>query len=112
MLNTPQRLVCLPLIALLAACASSGPPIIDTPVATRAVPDAAATHIHRYVRKHRGWPRSVYHIEQYPYAEGYAVFAVVHHRDQDGPPHVGRGKSFALYCEPQSYRIVKEMWFQ
>jgi hypothetical protein len=112
MFSAPQLLACLPLIALLTACAPSGPPIIDTPVATRAVPETAAINIDRYVAKHRGWPRSVYHIEQYPHHGGYAVFAVVHHRSQTVPPHTGGGKSFALYCDPQSYRVIKEMAFQ
>jgi hypothetical protein len=76
------------------------------------VPQAAATNIHRYVTKHRGWSRSRYHIERYGADEGYAVFAVVHRRDETARPFVGRGKSFALYCDPQTYKILKEMWFQ
>ena len=86
--------------------------MVLAPAPTREVPDTAATNIHRYVAKHRGWRHSVYHIERYPDESGYAVFAVVHRRDETGPPFVGRGKSFALYCDPRSYRVLKEMWFQ
>ncbi len=112
MLSMSQRLAALALLSLVASCVSPGPPLINTPVATRAVPETAATNIHRYIARHRGWTRSVYHIEQYPYEERYAVFAVVHHRDQTGRPYPGRGKSFALLCDPRSYRVVKELSFQ
>ncbi len=79
---------------------------------TRDVPEVAATNIHRYVAKHRGWSRSVYHVERYPDDGSHAVFAVAHHRDQEGRPYPGGGKSFVLLCDPHSYRIIREMRFQ
>ena len=112
MSSVSQRFTALAFLSLVASCVSPGPPSINTPVARRSVPETAATNIHRYVAKHRGWSRSVYHIERDPDERGYAVFTVVHRRDQTGPPSVGRGKSFALYCDPRSYRVLKEMWFQ
>jgi hypothetical protein len=96
----------------LTSCTAPGPPAINTPVPRSVVPAAAAKNIHRYVATHRGWSRSVYHIERYPNELGYALFAVVHRREESARPFVGRGKSFALYCDPDSYKVIKEMSFQ
>jgi hypothetical protein len=95
----------------LTSCAAPGPPAINTPVPPSRVPVAAAKSIHGYVATNRGWSRSSYYIERYPDELGYAVFAVVH-REDSARPSVGRGKSFALYCEPRSFKVIKEMWFQ
>jgi hypothetical protein len=97
---------------LVTSCVAPEPPAVSSPVSTQDVPPAAAKNIHRYVPAHRGWSRSVYHIERYPDEHGYALFAVVHRRDETGPPSVERGKSFALYCDPRTYKVVREMWFQ
>ena len=77
-----------------------------------AIPAAAAANINRYVAEHRGWSRAAYHIERYPDERGYAVFAVIHGDDEKPRAETGRGKSFALYCDSRTFRIVKEMWFQ
>ena len=112
MLSASYRVAVCAFMLVLASCTSPGPPIVDTKVGTRAVPRAAAANIHRYVAKQRGWPPSVYDILQYPYDDGYAVFAIVHRRDEERPPGTGGGKSFAVYCDPHSYRVIKEMGFQ
>ena len=75
------------------------------------MPETAATNIHRYVAKHRGWSRSAYYIERNRDELGYAVFTVVY-REDSARASVGRGKSFALYCDPRSFKVIKEMWFQ
>ena len=111
MLRVCQHLAAL-ISLLLASCAAPNRPIVLAPAASRDVPETAAANVHRYVAKHRGWSRRAYHIERYPDDEGHAVFAVVHRRDESARPFVGRGKSFALYCDPRSYRVIKEMWFQ
>jgi hypothetical protein len=77
-----------------------------------AVPPTAAANIHRYVAEHRGWSRAAYHIERYPDEHDYAVFAVVHRDDEKPRAETGRGKSFALYCDRRTFRVIKEMWFQ
>jgi hypothetical protein len=77
------------------------------------VPPTAAANIHRYVAEYSDWRRSVYYIQRYPNEHGYAVFEVVH-RDDESPAHLsaGRGKSFILCCDPQTYKVIKEMWEQ
>src|SRR5688572_3820851 len=95
----------------LASCADPGPLAINPPLPPSVVPVAAAKSIHRYVANNRGWSRSAYYIERYPDELGYARFTVVH-REDSARPSIGRGKSFALYCDPHSFKVIKEMWFQ
>jgi hypothetical protein len=80
--------------------------------AAESVAPAAAASIHRYVAEHRGWSRAAYYIERYPDEHGYAVFAVVHRDDEKPRAEAGRGKSFALCCDRQTFKVIKEMWFQ
>jgi len=110
MLRIPPCLAAFALLSLMPSCVSPERPLTRMPAATRAVPETAATKIHRYVARHRGWPRSVYHIEQHPYEESYAVFTVVHHGDNGAYP--GGGKSFVLFCDPHSYRVARELALQ
>ncbi len=112
MLSISQRLAAMAFLSVVTSCVAPRSPVVVTPVPTRNVPESAATNIHDYVAKHRDWRRSVYHIERYPDEASYALFAVVHHRDQTGRPYPGGGKSFVLYCDSHSYRVIKELWFQ
>ena len=100
-------------LSLLISCVAADPSVTIAPTPTRVVPPTAAANIHRYVAEHRGWRRTVYYIQRYPNEHGYAVFEVVH-RDDESPAHltVGRSKSFTLYCDPQTYKVIKEMWEQ
>lgn len=77
-----------------------------------AFPDVAVRNVHRYAAKHRGWPRSKYRVERHRNDEGYAVYYVIYRRDPRARPFTGGGKSFALYCDPVTYSVVKEMHFQ
>ena len=112
MTSASHSLAALAISVLVTSCIASEHHVVVSPVPTRDVSAVAAKHIHTYIAAHRGWSRSVYHIERYPDEHGYAVFAVVHRRDETGPPSVGRGKSFALYCYPRTYKVVREMWLQ
>ena len=56
--------------------------------------------------------RAEYYIEPYPDEHDYAVFAVVHRDDEKPRAETSRGKSFALYCDRRTFRVIKEMWFQ
>jgi hypothetical protein len=112
MVSVSRIVAALMALLLVTSCVGPEPHAVASPVPTQDVPPTAAKNIHRYVGAHRGWNRSVYHIERYPDEHGYALFAVVHRHDETDPPSVGRGKSFALYCDPHTYKVVREMWFQ
>ena len=95
----------------LTSCVAPGPPLINTPVRRSVVPVAAAEIIHRHVATHRGWSRRVYYIERYPDELGYAVFGVVY-RDGSAERSIAHRKTFALYCDPRSYKVIREMGSQ
>ena len=97
-----RRLAVVILLLALLSCAS----------AAEVLPPRAKVNIERYVSRHYGWRHSAYHIQRRANADGYAVFWVLHRDDAKRYMETGRGKSFEVLCDPRTFKIVKEVWFQ
>ena len=101
MVSALRRLSCAVVLSFVVECVAAAP-----------VSRSAAANIDAYVAQHYRWSRRVYHIERRPDAHGYAVFWVLHRDDAKRYMETGRGKSFELLCDPRTFKIVKEVWFQ
>lgn len=81
--------------------------------------ESALAAVHQYVSTHRHWPSDAYTVKQREDFGQYHVYDVINFDDykrryQNGQEvfESGRGKSFELYYEPRTGKIVKEIWFQ
>ena len=75
--------------------------------------------VRQYVSTHRHWATDQYTVKRRPDEGQYYVYHVVnfddfkrHYRNGEEVFETGSGKSFVVYYEPSTGKIVKEMWFQ
>jgi hypothetical protein len=109
-------------LTTLGACgADSRPAGGEESAGGRATPDAATVSNDPVVRRaaavaeaylvdSKRWDRSVFQLE-YRRKDGELLMFVAHHSD-DQIAGVGGGKSVAVYVDPKSGTVVKEMVFQ
>ena len=75
--------------------------------------DSAIPVIRQYVTKTKHWQPSAYRIERKEQEGRYIIYDVVALADEHPlKPVTGAGQSFAVFYDPHSQQIVREMHFQ
>jgi hypothetical protein len=75
--------------------------------------ESATPVIRQYVTKTRHWLPSAYRIERKEKEDRYIIYYVIALVDEhQRTPQTGTGQSFAVYYDPHSQQIVREMHFQ
>jgi hypothetical protein len=75
--------------------------------------DDAIPLIRQYVTKTRHWRPNAYRIERKEKEGPYIIYYVVALVDErQRPPQAGAGQSFAVYYNPRTQQVVREMHFQ
>jgi hypothetical protein len=80
--------------------------------------DAVAV-VRQYVSTHRHWANDEYTVKRRANEGEYYVYQVInfddfkrHYRNGQEVFVTGGGKSFDVYYQPSTGKIVKEMWYQ
>jgi hypothetical protein len=75
--------------------------------------------VREYVVSHRHWSIGTYTIKRRPDFGGHRVYDIInfddykrHYRNGQEVFESGRGKSFEVYYEPRTRKVIKEVWFQ